>query len=664
VLPSDYEARVYAGVLGKIIGVYLGRPFEGWSHGRIERELGEIRGYVHEKLGQPLIVTDDDISGTFTFLRALEDYDFDPYIGPEQIGQTWLNYLIENRTVLWWGGMGMSTEHTAYLRLKNGIKAPLSGSIEQNGRTVAEQIGAQIFIDGWGLIHPGDPSAAADWAKRAGSVSHDGEALYGAQVVAATVASAFVRSNVDELIDDALAQIPDDCLIARVIADLRTWHREGLDWRTGFKRIEERYGYDIYGGNCHMVPNHALIIHALLHGAGDMEESLMIVNTCGWDTDCNSGNVGCILGVLNGLEGIPNHLRKPVRDRMFLPTSDGGRCITDALRESQIICNYARRLRGEEPKPYPRFNFAQAGSTQGFKGAGPSSPALPPTALGPEAQLTEFTTATFMSPEEAKMPGYQLMASPTLYSGQTIKAAFKEQPERFWLCAKVWESEEVTTHLGPENSLNWTLPDFDGYPIIEVGIRYEGEATLASLDWSGEPDLRFRALPGDAWRKQWVNGVDEWAPWGSAFRLIQNEGTGLLITGAREWKDVHVAASITPNLAERFGIACRVQGMRRYYALLLCNDGFARLIKALDGETVLAEKPFDLMLGMDYDLEISAQGSTISCIVDGDPLFTAEDSHHPLTGGGIAYVLTEGRIDSEGISVENLEAQNASQSKT
>ena len=29
-LPADYAERVYAGVLGKLIGVYLGRPFEGW----------------------------------------------------------------------------------------------------------------------------------------------------------------------------------------------------------------------------------------------------------------------------------------------------------------------------------------------------------------------------------------------------------------------------------------------------------------------------------------------------------------------------------------------------------------------------------------------------------------------------------------------------------
>ena len=28
-LPPDYAERVYAGVLGKLIGVYLGRPIEG-----------------------------------------------------------------------------------------------------------------------------------------------------------------------------------------------------------------------------------------------------------------------------------------------------------------------------------------------------------------------------------------------------------------------------------------------------------------------------------------------------------------------------------------------------------------------------------------------------------------------------------------------------------
>jgi len=163
-IPADYAERVYAGVLGKVIGVYLGRPFEGWTYERITKELGEINYYVHEKFGVPLIVTDDDISGTFTFLRALPNYGNSHDLTPAQIGETWLNYIIERRTILWWGGRGNSTEHTAFLNLKEGIPAPRSGSIGQNSKVVAEQIGAQIFVDGWGMVAPGDPELAADLA--------------------------------------------------------------------------------------------------------------------------------------------------------------------------------------------------------------------------------------------------------------------------------------------------------------------------------------------------------------------------------------------------------------------------------------------------------------------------------------------------------------------
>ena len=163
-LDKVYEEKVYAGVLGKLIGVYLGRPFEQWTHERILEELGEINYYVNEKLNVPLVVTDDDITGTFTFLRALRENNYDPNITPKQIGQSWLNNLIENKTVLWWGGRGHSAEDTAFQNLKAGIHAPMSGSIETNGEVVAQQIGAQIFIDGWALVSPGDPEKAADLA--------------------------------------------------------------------------------------------------------------------------------------------------------------------------------------------------------------------------------------------------------------------------------------------------------------------------------------------------------------------------------------------------------------------------------------------------------------------------------------------------------------------
>jgi hypothetical protein len=63
-VPDDYLTRVYAGVLGKLIGVYLGRPFEGWTHEQILKELGHVDYYVHEHFGLPLVVTDDDVAGS------------------------------------------------------------------------------------------------------------------------------------------------------------------------------------------------------------------------------------------------------------------------------------------------------------------------------------------------------------------------------------------------------------------------------------------------------------------------------------------------------------------------------------------------------------------------------------------------------------------------
>src|ERR671939_860997 len=240
-IPHDYDERVYAGVLGKIIGVYLGRPFEGWSYERIMAELGAIAYYVHEKRNVPLIVTDDDISGTFTFLRALPDYGNRRDLTPAQIGQTWLNYIVEDKTILWWGGLGNSTEHTAFIRLKRGVPAPRSGSIALNGQVVAEQIGAQIFVDGWAMVAPGDPELAADLARRAASVSHDGAAIHAAQVIAAMEAQAFVESDIQKLLDVGVSVIPRDALIARMIGDIHEWHMRHPDWRTPRTCIHERY---------------------------------------------------------------------------------------------------------------------------------------------------------------------------------------------------------------------------------------------------------------------------------------------------------------------------------------------------------------------------------------------------------------------------------------
>jgi hypothetical protein len=228
----------------------------------------------------------------------LSDHGSTADLTPEQIGLTWLNYIVEDRSILWWGGLGNSTEHTAFLRLKSGIPAPASGAIQTNGKTVAEQIGAQIFIDGWALVSPGNPRLAVELAQKAASVSHDGEAIYAARLLAAMEAQAFIEPRIDQLIETGLSYIPPDCVITRLVDDVRDWNHTDGNWRVTRERIEKRYGYDKFPGNCHIIPNHAIIILSLLYSEDDFSRALMIANTAGWDTDCNSGNVGCLIGFI------------------------------------------------------------------------------------------------------------------------------------------------------------------------------------------------------------------------------------------------------------------------------------------------------------------------------------------------------------------------------
>jgi ADP-ribosylglycohydrolase len=700
--PSDYLERVYAGVLGKIIGVYLGRPFEGWTYQRISSELGEIWDYVHERFNVPLIVADDDISGTFTFLRALPDHGGTADITAEQIGKTWLNYIVEERSILWWGGMGNSTEHTAYLRLKGGIPAPASGAIATNGKTVAEQIGAQIFIDGWALVAPGNPSLAVELAGKAGSVSHDGEAIYAAQLVAAMEAQAFIEPKIDHLIETGLKYLPPGCLITQLVNDIRDWHRTDGDWRVTRERIEQKYGYDKFPGNCHVIPNHAVIILSLLYSEDDFSRALMIANTAGWDTDCNSGNVGCLLGIKNGLAAIDPKLRTPVADRLYLSTADGGRCITDAVRETYEICQMAHKL-GQAPavatpKNGARFHFTLPESVQGFQ-IEPSSRARLASAyvrLTPDYGATSseasksaleldfkflpgdepvrISTPTFIPPDSKEASHYTLMACPTLYPGNIVRGriiagAENSAPVRVAPFITYYGANDELYYLhGPALSVDpnaaqdfqWQIEDLTGAPIAQFGLEVSSDNAAAGklhidyIDWSGTPTAVFRRPDhnGRMWLRTWINAVDHVGTrWASAFHLSQNRGTGLFIQGSRDWKNYLVQSAIVSDPAKSFGLAARVQGLTRYYALLLGPGQVLRLVLNYDGLKVLAEVPYNWNWSERYQFNLEVNGAMIIGFINGTELIRYQDAGTTLLDGGIALVCQEGLIMTDELKV-------------
>jgi ADP-ribosylglycohydrolase len=694
-LPSDYPERAYAAVLGKLIGVYLGRPFEGWTYQRIMRELGPIEDYVHDRLEVPLVVTDDDVAGTFTFIRALEDHGASAEITSREIGETWLNYIVERRAILWWGGAGNSTEHTAWLNLKRGIEAPESGSIKVNGHAVAEQIGAQIFIDGWAIVAPGNPALAANLAEKAGRVSHDGAAVDAAKLWAAMEAEAFISRDVEHLIDVGLAHIPSDGAIAKLIADIRAWRERYPDWRDAREKIEAHYGYDKYPGNCHVVPNHALMIMALLYAPDDFSKAQTIVCTSGWDTDCNAGNVGCLMGAMLGLEGIDagGNWRGPLADRMLISSADGGYSINDAVRLTSRLVNLGRSLAGLPPSPAPKngaqLHFGFPGSVQGFASAGDASAAfelinvpfeagraLELRFVGLERDPAVALTPTFTPPEVANMRTYELMATPLVCPGQRVRARLVANSRNMRelsinLRALVYgkadaldaiDSEPVALAPGHEAVLEWRLPDTGGQPIQSIGVAARsssgaqaGSIILDWLRWDGPPEMRLKrpSEPSEFWRRAWVNAVDIFATYfPQAFRVSQDRGEGMLIHGGREWRDYRVETALTVHLAEHAGVGVRVQGLRRYYAVLLVRPNVLRLIRVRDGATtVLAEAPFAWSFERPYHFVIEVVGSAIEVAVDGVRLSARDDSAETLVDGGVALIIAGGASSTDEVRI-------------
>ncbi len=278
--------------------------------------------------------------------------------------------------------------------------------------------------------------------------------------------------------------------------------------------------------------------------------------------------------------------------------------------------------------------------------------------------------------------GYELLASPTLYPGQRVQVGISADEQNLEkitcrLYIRIYGADDKLVIIyGPEallepgeyHELEWRVADTGGAPIAQIGIelsavqRASGTVYLDYLTWDGIPDtvLCRPTCGGTMWRRAWVNGVDQYEPhWRDAYPIVQNQGTGLLIQGTREWTDYRVTSAVTIHLAKSGGIAVRVQGMRRYYALLLCNDGWVRLIRMLDGEKVLAERAFPWEYGEKHEFGLQAMGHRLEASIDGQFLFSVDDPHSSLSSGAIALVCEEGCMSSDAVVIKPVAVDNA-----
>ncbi|WP_019003876.1 ADP-ribosylglycohydrolase family protein [Cohnella sp.] len=672
-IPSNYLEKVYAGYLGMNIGIRLGAPVEPtiWTYERIKNTYGEITNYVKEYKN---FAADDDANGPYYFLRALYDDAKDRDITPNDVARAWLNYTREGIGMFWWGGYGVSTEHTAYINLKKGIPAPRSGSIEQNGKIIAEQIGGQIFIDTWGLVNPCNPKKAADFGEAAARVSHDGEGVLGARFFCAAIAKAFETSDVREIIETGLSQIPADSLYAKVARAVLEFHaRQPDDFRACRDMLEREWGYDKYKGVCHIIPNAGVCILAMIYGQGDFNRTVEIATMCGWDTDCNAGNVGTVLGVACGLEGIADKYRTPINDSIVMSGISGYLNILDIPTYAKELAILGYRLAGEacpqwltdsfkEGEIY--FDFELPGSThnirvsdpffcrvrhsteKAFRGTGSLEVLFDRMTRGEKSKIyyKPFYTRDDFSDER-----YSPTFAPKAYSGQKVSMKiYLDQwggNETMGIAPYVRlaksKKELVQGYIKLVDQqwldVEFDIPDSEGELIDEVGIVLEAYSTRKpkSLGRIFIDEFRIygKANYSIDFKKQTMSfgcvtpfshNHGAWSIEDGAMYLMTAEPSEAY-TGNYFAQDYSVSVKLNPQSGYSHLVAVRAQGAMRGYHAGFDGENQVSLYINDFGFKKLASRSYEWRFNQTYDFQVTVQGHTLTLSINGEQVLQHQD---------------------------------------
>jgi len=705
-IEKRYEETVYAGVLGKIIGVYMGRPVEGWSYEDIKKTCGLIKGYVNKERNLPLVLIDDDISGTFTFIRSLEDSNLYEKTKPDFFGKTWLNYIIENETILWFGHKGRSTEHTAYLRLLEGYSSPESGSASLNGPIVANQIGAQIFIDAFGMVAPGEPDLAEYLARMAASVSHDKDAVDAAASVASMISIAFVEKNMEKIIECGKKRVSKSELLVKLYDDVQNWSKKYKDWEDTFKKIKEKYGYDKYGGGCHIIPNHAVILMSLLYSSDSFYKSQIIVNSAGWDTDCNAANVGAIMGIKLGYQEINKDydFQTPFADTVLLPSAEGTYGVSDALEQTLLVCRIGRKIMKWQNRDLLKNNalhyFSLPGSLHGYTSFSDNSYAklqnkdknldlifdIPQT-----GGTVRVSTPIMVMPSGV---GYGFVATPKVYSGMIITIeGFLEMEKgqnpniRLFITHRkpkdnpAWQkfnelevckvySEEIQLKTEEKNLISFTVPDTKGFAVDELGFEIssssesKGMFKVDSVRTKGKFYISFNLWNAGVVKKNeyegtlhgfistmdffhWHSNNAEWDF--KAVSFGKDKSDGFLVTGNKFWKDYSVSSSFSIVLADGAGLVVRYQGLERWIGIIQTQKKLL-LVERFYKERILKSIRSPVKLNESFTLEVKCEGATITVLKNNKIVVKYKNCR--LLSGGAGFITRKGAASAYSLEIK------------
>ena len=297
---SSFYDKVYGCWMGKNCGGTLGTPLE---KGIGEPDPFDVWWYPKLQDGG---IPNDDLEMQLVWLKAFEVHG--RALTAHHLAQYWLNHIGYN-----WDEYGW-----ARMNLRLGLLPPLSGSYNN---WFKDCMGCPIRSEIFACVAPGLPRLAARYAFQDAIVDHaGGESVYGELFNTAIQSSAFLVSDLEELLDIGRSYVPEGTKTALAIDAARRAHDAGLDWKSARRKVLEATPH--YNSQYSPI-NMGFQTIGLLYGR-DFAESLCIAVNCGYDTDCTGATVGAILGIIHGNNGLPAKWTEPLGDVIATNESWGG----------------------------------------------------------------------------------------------------------------------------------------------------------------------------------------------------------------------------------------------------------------------------------------------------------------------------------------------------
>ncbi|HTV02832.1 MAG TPA: ADP-ribosylglycohydrolase family protein [Luteitalea sp.] len=298
--------KIKGGWAGQTIGVTFGGPTEFRYNGTMIQDYVPIpwyAGYLRETFERSPGLY-DDVYVDLTFVDVIQKHGLDAPVA------AYANAFAKAEYQLW------HANQMARYNLLRGMEAPASGHWRNNPE--ADDIDFQIEADFIGLMTPGMPGVASDYADRVGHIMNSGDGWYGGVFVAAMYSLAFVHDDVRTVVTRALETIPAASGFHKTIsAAIRLHDAHPDDWKRAWFELQREHAEDIgcpegvfVAFNIDARINAAYVVLGLLYGNGDMNKTISIATRAGQDSDCNPATAAGVLGTILGYDRIPAYWKQ------------------------------------------------------------------------------------------------------------------------------------------------------------------------------------------------------------------------------------------------------------------------------------------------------------------------------------------------------------------